>query len=159
MSQVLREQIKTVLAKSGRLEQRYRDHFQLHVSAVSLEESRRALDQNRSLGRLTQLAFVFIPVTFTTGIFGMNVAPFVNGGAPMWKFWVTSVAIAISTLILWAMASPLERTFPKVWASLKKPEEQPLPSGWAEMEYRDGSYFIDYNNDTFTWLDPRSSSR
>ncbi|CAN9437560.1 unnamed protein product [Alternaria alternata] len=44
------------------------------VTAVKLSE--RAMEENRSLRSLTKLAFFFVPMTFATSLFGMNVKEF-----------------------------------------------------------------------------------
>ncbi|KPI35391.1 uncharacterized protein AB675_11702 [Cyphellophora attinorum] len=59
-----------------------------------IELSEKSLREAHAVGRLTQLAFIFLPLTFITGIFGMNITAF-GGGAPMWKFYVTTFAILI----------------------------------------------------------------
>jgi CorA-like Mg2+ transporter protein len=66
----------------------------LRASNLSIMETRRGLKESHAIGRLTQLAFIFLPLTFITGVFGMNVKPF-SDGAPMWKFWVTTCCILI----------------------------------------------------------------
>ena len=49
------------------------DRIMAVVTAVmSIEESRKAVDQNRSLARLTWLAVTFIPLSFVTSLFSMN---------------------------------------------------------------------------------------
>lgn len=65
----------------------------------AIELSKQSLREAHAVGRLTQLAFLFLPLTFITGIFGMNIKPF-NEGAPMWKFYVTTFAILIPFWVL-----------------------------------------------------------
>ena len=49
------------------------DRIMAVVTAVmSIEESKKAFDQNRSLARLTWLAITFAPLSFITGLFSMN---------------------------------------------------------------------------------------
>ena len=49
------------------------DRIMSVVTAVmSIEESRKAVEQNRSLARLTWLAVTFIPLSFITSLFSMN---------------------------------------------------------------------------------------
>jgi len=49
------------------------DRIMAVVTAVmSIEESRKAVEQNRSLAQLTWLAVTFIPLSFTTSLFSMN---------------------------------------------------------------------------------------
>lgn len=67
---------KSILQGGERYQQKLRDDIQVRVAELSLEVSRRAIQQSKEVSLLTKLAFVFIPVTFTKGIFGMNVEPF-----------------------------------------------------------------------------------
>ncbi len=49
------------------------DRIMAVVTAVmSIEESKKAFEQNRSLARLTWLAITFAPLSFITGLFGMD---------------------------------------------------------------------------------------
>lgn len=66
----------------------------IEVSKKAMEVSEKAERQAHAIGRLTQLAFVFLPLTFVTGIFGMNIKQF-NDGAPVWEFWVSLVCIVV----------------------------------------------------------------
>lgn len=42
------------------------------TSEISIEDSRRALEENHNLARLTWLATIFLPLSFVTGIFSMQ---------------------------------------------------------------------------------------
>jgi hypothetical protein len=42
------------------------------LAAISMEDSRRGLNENRNLARLTWLASIFIPMSFVTGFFSMQ---------------------------------------------------------------------------------------
>lgn len=46
--------------------------FNALIGTMSILESAKAIDQAEEVTKLTQLAFVFIPLTFVAGIFGMN---------------------------------------------------------------------------------------
>ena len=86
--------------------QRISQKMQLRASILSIEESKRGIEQSKQVGRLTQLAFVFIPLTFVTGVFGMNITQF-GGEAPLWKFWVTAgtisgIAFIIGLMTVWS---------------------------------------------------------
>lgn len=49
------------------------DSIMAVVTAVmSIEESKKAFEQNRSLARLTWLAITFVPLSFVTSLFSMN---------------------------------------------------------------------------------------
>lgn len=42
------------------------------MAAISIEDSRRGLQENKNVARLTWLATVFIPLTFISGFFSMQ---------------------------------------------------------------------------------------
>lgn len=98
----LRSMYVSALQAGSRHEQRMRDTIQVDVAALSLDESRAAIQQSREISMLTRLAFVFIPLTFTTGVFGMNVKPF-GGEAPMWQFWTTIGCISFGAFCTWGL--------------------------------------------------------
>ncbi|PGH14578.1 hypothetical protein AJ79_02913 [Helicocarpus griseus UAMH5409] len=82
----------------------------MSAAIASLEESKRSVQQNESLKRLTKLAFVFVPLTFVTSVFGMNLDLLGSGQA---KTWMVIVAVplayglgyaALALFQLWKMA-------------------------------------------------------
>ncbi|TGO55079.1 hypothetical protein BCON_0097g00360 [Botryotinia convoluta] len=69
---MLRQHRKS-LQEAYRLEQHVRDTLQMNVGNLSLKESRKSLEKANSLGRLSILAFVFLPLSLVTSFFGMNI--------------------------------------------------------------------------------------
>ena len=47
--------------------------FQALMSTMSIIESRNAVSQGESISKLTELAFIFIPLSFATSFFGMEI--------------------------------------------------------------------------------------
>ena len=66
---------------------------------LALKESRRSIEQSTSTKRLSQLAYIFLPLSLSTSIFGMNVIELQNIQLRIF-FGTAGVALAIS-LILW----------------------------------------------------------
>ncbi|KAL2843010.1 hypothetical protein BJX68DRAFT_270336 [Aspergillus pseudodeflectus] len=69
-----------------------------------LNESQRAFSQGSRVARLTFLAFLFIPLSFTSSVFGMNVVEFVGrdqADLSIWSWVVLSVAVFSGSLLLW----------------------------------------------------------
>ncbi|GIK07107.1 hypothetical protein Aspvir_002762 [Aspergillus viridinutans] len=64
------------------------------TSNMGLLDSRRSIDEAHAVTRLTELAFLFIPLSFSASIFGMQIEPF-KDSAPLWNFFV--VAITVTT--------------------------------------------------------------
>lgn len=104
---LLQDELEDVLGDGYRLEGEMRERIQVHVAALSLEESRKGIHQAVSVGRLTQLASVFIPLSFTTGVFGMNLESLMKG-APLWQFWVTAITISLGAFVLMAVIHRIE---------------------------------------------------
>ena len=55
------------------LSKRAESTFQAMTSTMAIVESREAIAQAATISKLTNLAFVFIPLTFTASLFGMNI--------------------------------------------------------------------------------------
>jgi hypothetical protein len=89
------------------LERFLMDSFQLLMSSISVVETQRAgkqakmsMEQAVRTVRLTQLAFVYIPLTFVTSIFGMNVRELNEPLLPLWVCIVTLFVVAVATAAL-----------------------------------------------------------
>lgn len=63
-----------------------------------LAESRRAITQTKRVGKITFLAFFYIPFSFTTSFFGMNFQEFGTGKQSLWVFFTSSVPLFLFTL-------------------------------------------------------------
>ncbi|KAJ6095281.1 Mg2+ transporter protein CorA-like/Zinc transport protein ZntB, partial [Penicillium sp. IBT 16267x] len=75
------------------------------TSNMGLLESRRSIDEAHAVTRLTELAFIFIPLSFSTSVFGMQIEPFANP-VPIWNFFVVAIsATAFSYLMRMTMRS------------------------------------------------------
>ncbi|KAJ5259308.1 hypothetical protein N7478_012289 [Penicillium angulare] len=48
------------------------------TSNMALLESRKSIDEAHAVARLTELAFIFIPLSFSTSVFGMQIEQFAN---------------------------------------------------------------------------------
>lgn len=66
--------------------------------------------------RLTALAFVFIPLSAVSSVYGMNIAEFGSeGGPPAWTFALTAVLIIAS-----AVSLPGIDTIRRIWSRLEE---------------------------------------
>jgi len=83
--------------------------FQLFMSSISVQDARLSLEQSRLSieqaqrgSRLTLLAFVYVPLSFVTGIFGMNIQQVNGSGLSIWVcFVVGAVAVFVTLLLFW----------------------------------------------------------
>jgi hypothetical protein len=77
----------------------------MNVSKLSLEESRRSIAQADSLGRVSFLAFIFIPLSLITSFFGMNIQEMTGSDATWCEFFIGAGSlcglVALTCLLLW----------------------------------------------------------
>jgi Mg2+ and Co2+ transporter CorA len=66
----------------------------LLTSNMGLLDSRRSISEAQAVSRLTELAFVFVPLSFATSVFGMQVKPLADP-VPLRSFFI--VAIVVTT--------------------------------------------------------------
>lgn len=73
---------------------------QLLMSSISVVDAEMSIHQAESAKKLTLLAFFFIPGSFVTGLFGMNVAEINGSPLPAWVSLVTLLAVLAVTVLL-----------------------------------------------------------
>jgi hypothetical protein len=88
-----------IVSSARSLEQHIRDDIQVNVGNMSLQESRRSIQQADSIGRLSFLAFVFFPISLVTSFFGMNIQELTGTGAT-WEVFFASAASLCSILLV-----------------------------------------------------------
>ncbi|KAJ5584352.1 Mg2+ transporter protein CorA-like/Zinc transport protein ZntB [Penicillium hispanicum] len=69
------------------------------TSNMGLLDSRRSIDEAHAVTRLTELAFIFIPLSFATSVFGMQIEPFANP-VPLWNFFVVAVVVTLFAYLM-----------------------------------------------------------
>lgn len=72
----------------------------LMYKSVGIRDSRDSLQLGLSMWRLSWITFIFLPLTFTVGFFGMNVDTFESNPSIKWWF-ISSVPILLVVIILW----------------------------------------------------------
>ncbi|KAM5431568.1 hypothetical protein McanMca71_004803 [Microsporum canis] len=72
----------------------------LLYQSVSIRDSRHSIQLNVSMWRLSWITFIFLPMTFITGFFGMNVDTFKDDPSIKWYF-IATVPFMLIVLILW----------------------------------------------------------
>jgi hypothetical protein len=76
--------------------------MQQRLTELSIQESQRSIREATSVKRLTQLAFVFIPLSFATSIFGMNLNELTGVGPNVWIFVITALVLLAPILLTWS---------------------------------------------------------
>jgi hypothetical protein len=75
---------------------------------------------------LTQLAFFFIPLSFVTSFFGMNVEELSEGKSiKLWMFFVSSIALTTLVLIIWGVvAGKFSRRWDEIIETRRRKKEE-----------------------------------
>lgn len=88
---------------------------------MQFSESRRSIMEAKTLTKLTELAFIFIPLSFVSSLFSMSVKE-LEGGVPIWTFVLTAIAMAsLAYGIRWIVANDFlaessRRALERFWA-------------------------------------------
>lgn len=100
------EKLAAIKQEASELERFLMDSFQLLMSSLSAmetqtgaERTRISMEQAARTARLTQLAFIYVPLTFVTGIFGMNIKEISEPEPSVWVCFVTLVIVAAATAV------------------------------------------------------------
>lgn len=109
-------EFEQLLDDIARMTERLQKTSESLTSNMSLLESRRSIEEAHAVTRLTELAFIFIPLSFSASIFGMQVQSFANP-VPIWYFFVVAtVATTFSYTMRLVMRS---QSFNKLNADIR----------------------------------------
>ncbi|MBE7182201.1 MAG: magnesium transporter CorA family protein, partial [Terriglobus roseus] len=72
----------------------------LLYKSVEIRDSRHSIRLSLSMWRLSWITFIFLPLTFVVGFFGMNVDTFSNDPSLKW-FFISAVPLMLVVLGLW----------------------------------------------------------
>ncbi|KAB8229428.1 uncharacterized protein BDW43DRAFT_322211 [Aspergillus alliaceus] len=73
----------------------------LAMNKATIEESRRAIEQSQRVKRLTLLATLFIPLSFSSSLLGMNIDLLEQNAVKFWWFFVLCVPITLVASIIY----------------------------------------------------------
>lgn len=90
-----------ILGVFERMSQDYMTRMNHKVAWMSVSESKHSIKEAKSVRQLTQLAFFFIPLTFVTSCFGMNLDLLGSGSGKLWVFFTTAVCVTLGVVVLW----------------------------------------------------------
>lgn len=99
---------------------------ELMYKSVGIRDARHSLQLGLSMWRLSWITFIFLPLTFVCGFFGMNVDTFEGNPSIKW-FFITAIPVLVTVLILWY----------GVKHSLSTQRQNPLRRGVYEALYHD----------------------
>lgn len=86
------DKLASTIAEAKELESFLMETFQLLMSSLSVQDSQISIEQARRGTIVTWLAFIYVPLSFVTGIFGMNIKEI--NGSPI-SFWVCFAALGV----------------------------------------------------------------
>lgn len=93
MSKLLHKDFCHLLLRAEFLAHEYQNSMAMLMNAASVDESQRAIMQAEGVGILTTLAFFFVPISFTTSVFGMNFKELSSGNyLSIWVWALTALA-------------------------------------------------------------------
>jgi Mg2+ and Co2+ transporter CorA len=115
-AQSLEQDFKHLLDRAVALHTRTTEAITVLMSSISISESQRAIDQAQRVEKLTFLAFIFVPLSFTTGLFGMNVTE-IEGGKLSLTWWavVSLPVMGMAIFLFYFDVGGLARRFWKGW--------------------------------------------
>lgn len=122
-----------VLEDGRRTTKLSREMLQTNFSLWSIRDSNRSIEEAESLKRLTQLAFIFVPLSFVTSFFGMNVQELSGDEVKLWIFLVTAVCMGCSTLLFWRILIPIQ-----IWWKRHPPQKSGRKWYWLSLVVIDG---------------------
>lgn len=99
-AEVLRKDYEWLLHRAQVLANRCKSKISHLTTQAMLAESKKAIQQAQEVAKLTQLAFVFVPLSFTSSVFGMNVNPLVKEDCPLWMWIVVSFPLLVLSLLI-----------------------------------------------------------
>lgn len=97
----LLQDYEALVKRTRILSDRCKSRLNILMNRAGIVESNKAIEQTKEVTKLTRLAFVFTPLSFTATFFGMNLGPF---AAPpkygLWLFFAVSAPLVSFLLIL-----------------------------------------------------------
>ena len=82
------------------LEERCKDRISILMNNAIYRQPETATAQTRETIKLTQLAFVFVPLTFATSIFSMQVEEITDGNVRIWTWALVSLILLLFSFVL-----------------------------------------------------------
>ncbi|KAH8145814.1 uncharacterized protein LAJ45_10137 [Morchella importuna] len=91
-------QMEKLGERLSRLDRETKEMIELEFSLVSIHEARESVKMSQSMKRLSWITFIFLPLMFVAGLFGMNVD--ILESNPSWKWYPISAALFMAFVML-----------------------------------------------------------
>ncbi|MCJ1265321.1 hypothetical protein MMC22_005197 [Lobaria immixta] len=89
-----------LLSRTERLSTQCQAQMTLLMNQAMIAESTKAIQQAKEVTKLTRLAFVFVPLSFTASICGMNLWPFIRDGPSLWVWFALSAPFLLLSFLV-----------------------------------------------------------
>ena len=82
------------------LQQRCERETTIMMNNASIAEAKRGIDQGRQLFRFSVIVSIYVPLSFTTSVFGMNFVQFPNHAMGFWVWPLVTLPIFVASLLI-----------------------------------------------------------
>ncbi|KAK6512771.1 hypothetical protein TWF506_008938 [Arthrobotrys conoides] len=106
--------VKRVMEEVSDLRELLKESSSLILAKESIVEARRSAAQAESVTQLTRMAFIFIPLTFATSVFGMNIEEWQDDVPKLKWFFVTAISCTALTIVSAILLGRLSSQF-RAW--------------------------------------------
>ncbi|KAI1448212.1 hypothetical protein F5Y02DRAFT_414944 [Annulohypoxylon stygium] len=128
----LEQTFKSLIDDAEAVSRICKDEMEMLSNQAVVHEAQKTIDQAEELSKITFIAFIFVPLSFATSLFGMNFVELDDQGHSIWIFFAVAFLVLVFSLVSWWFYSEKRREFRKYlrmrfsWGH-KTPE--PAPSG------------------------------
>ena len=104
-AQDLKEDYSYLLTMNKQLYEHCTEAIGTLMNEIVIAESREAIVQTARMRKLTFLAFIFVPLSFTTSFFGMNLQELGgdNDTLSIWAWFLVSVPLLVSAILFYTL--------------------------------------------------------
>ena len=106
---ILETDFEALLSSLDDLHSRAERMMSVVTAVLSIEETQKALQQNRSLGRLTYLAAIFVPLSFISSFFSMN-EDITRLDKTFWIYSAIALPVTLTALLVTRYSHELAKT-------------------------------------------------
>lgn len=125
------EDLEDIQTMFDELAKRSESTMSSFAGLAGIVSSRRSLTEAETVGRLTILGMVFLPLSLVSGLFSMS-DPYLPGAEHFWVYWAASIPIVVLILMV-----PLSMFQAKYWrTNLDENRQRILEWRWWEPKPR-----------------------
>ncbi|KFA63814.1 hypothetical protein S40285_07770 [Stachybotrys chlorohalonatus IBT 40285] len=110
--QELKDELESFQEDLNAVRARTEKTLDLLVASMGIAQSTRVIEQTSGINKLTELAFFFIPISFITSCFSMQILEFTEAPPMLWTWGATiASALAVTYTVRITLRSPSVRLF------------------------------------------------